>query len=246
MIDFHCHLDLYPSPQLVRDECVKRKLDVLSVTTTPSAWNGTYGLAADSPLIRTGLGLHPQLAHIRKGELGLFDRLLAQTAFVGEVGLDGSPEFHPHWNDQTLVFEHILAACAAAGGKTLSVHSKGASGEVLDRIERFRSAGIFILHWFSGSLRDLHRAISLGCWFSVGPAMLMGARGRRLVADMPHDRVLTESDGPFAQLNGEPIKPWQLERATHAVSEAWSLSDADVSLQIQRNLSMLIGDAAAK
>lgn len=41
MIDFHCHLGLYPNPPAVRDECVRQGLYVLSVTTTPSAWEGT-------------------------------------------------------------------------------------------------------------------------------------------------------------------------------------------------------------
>ena len=41
MIDFHCHLDLYPNPREVAKECAKRGLYVLSVTTTPSAWEGT-------------------------------------------------------------------------------------------------------------------------------------------------------------------------------------------------------------
>lgn len=45
----------------------------------------------------------------------------------------------------------------------------------------------------------------MGCWFSVGPAMLQGARGTELVARMPRDRVLTESDGPFARLE-DPAK----------------------------------------
>ena len=67
MIDFHCHLDLYPNPKLVARECSDREIRVLSVTTTPSAWHGTSSLAEGH--IWTALGLHPQLAHQRKAEL---------------------------------------------------------------------------------------------------------------------------------------------------------------------------------
>ena len=74
-----------------------------------------------------------------------------------------------------------------------------ASGAVLDRLQAYRDAGIPVLHWFSGPRRDLECAIELGCWFSVGPAMLRSRTGRALAALMPRDRVLTESDGPFAQ-----------------------------------------------
>ena len=69
MIDFHSHLDLYPNFRQIVDECGKRGIYVLSVTTTPSAWEGTSGLAASHSRIKTALGLHPQLAHQRKAEL---------------------------------------------------------------------------------------------------------------------------------------------------------------------------------
>ena len=92
MIDFHCHLDLYPNHHAVRHECDRRCMHVLSVTTTPSAWRGTSALAAGSLRIRTALGLHPQLAAERKSELGLFETLLPEAPYVGEIGLDGAPE----------------------------------------------------------------------------------------------------------------------------------------------------------
>ena len=91
MIDFHCHVDLYPEPHEIARACAERGVHVLSVTTTPSAWRGTSALAdGQTP---TALGLHPQIAHERRAEVGLFDDLLTLTRYVGEVGLDGGPEF---------------------------------------------------------------------------------------------------------------------------------------------------------
>src|SRR4051812_28917583 len=90
MIDLHCHLDLYPSPRAVADECVHRRLYVLSVTTVPSAFEGTSALVDSDSRIRTALGIHPELASARVGELPLFERLLPRTRYVGEIGLDGS------------------------------------------------------------------------------------------------------------------------------------------------------------
>jgi TatD DNase family protein len=241
MIDFHCHLDLYPKPLAVRDECVSRGLYVLSVTTTPSAWMGTSALAANSPRIRTGLGLHPQLAHERQMELALFDSLLPDTRYIGEIGLDGAPELRSHRRSQIIVFEHILAKCREAGGRIMSLHSRRASRAVLDYLGKFPEAGTPVLHWFSGSFRDLDRAIKLGCWFSIGPTMLASEKGRKLVARMPHERVLTESDGPFAQLNGEAVMPWQVENAVQVLSQIWSLLPEDVERNIRRNLQGLLG-----
>ena len=54
----------------------------------------------------------------------------------------------------------------------------------------------------------LERAIALGCWFSVGPAMLRRKRGSALAARMPRDRILIESDAPFTRLKGSPLVSW--------------------------------------
>jgi len=111
-IDMHCHLDLYPDPRAIVRDIARCKSYVLSVTTTPRAWHGTSALSSGCSRIKTALGLHPQLAKQRKSELALFDRLLSETRYVGEVGLDGTPEYRPFWPDQLEVFEHILASCA--------------------------------------------------------------------------------------------------------------------------------------
>jgi TatD DNase family protein len=134
VIDFHCHLDLYPDPHAIARECVARGLYILSVTTTPSAWAGTAALAHEAPRIRTALGLHPQIAHERKGELPLFERLLPDVRYVGEIGLDGGPEYKRHWRDQVFVFTRILELCAGVGGRVLTIHSRRAAVSVLDAL----------------------------------------------------------------------------------------------------------------
>lgn len=240
MIDFHCHLDLYPAPHEVARGCLARDLEVLSVTTTPSAWTGTAALACGSPRIRTALGLHPQLAHERKGELPLFERLLPETYFVGEIGLDGSPEFKLHWADQTTVFSRILSVCERAGGRILSIHSRGAATPVLNVLQSHPGAGTPVLHWFSGGPRELARAVEMGCWFSAGPAMLSGHRGRALAANMPRDRVLTETDGPFAQVEGRAALPWDAERAADALAQLWAVPKDEVHKQLLDNLERLV------
>jgi TatD DNase family protein len=122
----------------------------------------------------------------------------------------------------------------------MSIHSRRASGPVLDYIEKFPGAGTPILHWFSGSFHDLERAIKLGCWFSVGPAMLASKNGKALTARMPRDKVLTESDGPFAQVNGIPLNPWDVQSAIDGLTATWSLTREDVSQTVLRNLRNLV------
>lgn len=241
MIDLHCHLDLYPEPTAVAAECVRRGMYVLSVTTTPSAWKGTSALAAGSERIRTAVGLHPQLAQQRKGELDQFDQLVHETRYVGEIGLDGTPECQPFWRDQLEVFEHVLDKCAAVGGRILTIHSRRAENEVLERLELQRGAGVPILHWFSGSYRSLERAKLLDCWYSVGPAMLRGQKGRELVKRLPANRVLTETDGPFVMIGDRAIQPWDVQDAVEQLAKIWSLQVQDVEERLAVNLRTLIG-----
>lgn len=245
MIDFHAHLDLYPDPQAVARECIARGIYVLSVTTTPSAWSGTAALTKGTPRIRTALGLHPQIAHERKGELPLFERLLPKVRYVGEIGLDGGPEYRRYWPDQEHVFSRVLSLCARAGGRVMTIHSRRAVTQVLDALATEPGAGMAILHWFSGTQRELTRAVDLGCWFSVGPAMLAGDKGRALAAKMPRDRVLTETDGPFAQVDGRAAWPWDADRAVQALSQIWSEPVNMVQRQLGGNLRRLASSSAA-
>jgi len=239
MIDFHCHLDLYHDPHQVIATCLQRGLFVLSVTTTPSAWNGTSALANNQDRIQTAIGLHPQMAHERHSELSLFDANLAKVQYVGEIGLDGAPEFRQHWETQIKVFEHILRSCMRKGGRIMSIHSRRASHAVLEKLEVFKGAGVPVLHWFSGSFHDLERAKVLDCWFSVGPAMLSGERGRALVSKMPRHRILTESDGPFTKTENRSLWPWDVDIALRELSKIWVLPYEETQHIVRENFRKL-------
>lgn len=243
MIDFHCHLDLFPDPVSVANRCDKKGIYVLSVTTTPKAWHGTKEL--ERFRIKTALGLHPQIAHERKSELAIFDRLLEEATYIGEIGLDGAPEFKEHWNDQLSVFRHILAACGEAGGRIMSIHSRRASRPILNELQVNSAAGIPVLHWFSGSMRDLEHAIEIGCWFSIGPAMLQSNKGRNLAKHMPRNRILTESDGPFARLSERALLPWDVVMATRELAAIWGVTYEETAAQLNTNLKNLVSDGTA-
>jgi TatD DNase family protein len=71
--------------------------------------------------------------------------------------------------------------------------------------------------------------------------MLQGERGRALVARMPASRVSTESDGPFAHIDGKAIAPWQVGNATVVLAEIWSVSPHDADKKIIENFKTLLG-----
>ena len=241
MIDFHCHLDLYEDPQHILREAIERRCHLLAVTTTPLAWEGTCALVGDAPRVKVAVGLHPELAATRHREIDQFCALLPLTYYVGEIGLDGSRPHQASLDLQREVFREVLTACESVGGRVMTIHSRAAASLVLDHLEVYGKAGLPVLHWFSGTVTELQRAVELGCWFSVGPAMLRGAKGRRLASLMPIDRVLTETDGPLARLGSKPLVPWNVNDAEAALGTVWKLSIPAVQQQLAQNLRYLLG-----
>jgi TatD DNase family protein len=239
LIDFHCHLDLYPDPEREVRDADAARIYVLSVTTTPRAWLRTAQLAKGRRRIRTALGLHPQLAHERAGELGLFEELLPRSRYVGEIGLDGGPGYGQHSAIQAKVFETVLHLAGKGGGRIMSIHSRRAVDEILDRLSAFPEAGLPILHWFSGTAGQLRRAADIGCWFSVGPAMLRGGKGKALAKAMPRNRMLTETDGPFAGAPNKPLRPTDSWQAVKQLAELWGVSLDEARVQLVDNLRSL-------
>jgi TatD DNase family protein len=202
--------------------------------------------SGDALRIRTSLGLHPQVAHQRHGELALFEGLLPEAHYIGEIGLDGSTEFRVHHEVQRRCFDRILASCTQAGGRVMTVHSRGAADAVLDALERHSNAGTAILHWFSGTRKQLDRAVGMGCWFSVGPAMVQGRKGRELLRAMPPDRVLTETDGPFAQGSSGPLLPGEVALAEEACSDVWSMPCHEAEARLTQNFRALVATAESR
>ena len=186
------------------------------------------------------VGLHPELAATRYRETDKICAMVSEVQYVGEVGLDGSERHRSSLTVQSQVFGLVLRACEFNGGRIMTIHSRGATSLVLDHLGAHPKSGVPVLHWFSGTHRELQRAIDLGCWFSVGPAMLRGAKGRRLAALMPIDRVLTETDGPMAQQRGQALMPWNVREAEIELGPLWNLSTAGVQRQLSRNLRHLV------
>lgn len=240
MIDLHCHLDLYPQPRALVAECIDRQLYVLSVTTVPSAFEGTAALASPRSRIRTALGLHPEVAAARIHELPLFERLLPRTRYVGEVGLDGSQDHRKTLDIQRDILGEILRLCARAGGKVLSLHSRGAASLVLDSLEQHSQAGYPVLHWYIASPRQVARAAEMGCWFSIGPSMMASERGRLAAQAMPRDRILPESDGPFGWVDGRPANPWDAWSIVPLLSQMWRDDEHAVIHQLRINFRKLV------
>lgn len=213
------------------------------MTTSPRAWQATSRVFSGYDNVKVGLGLHPEVAEQKATELDLLIASVSSAPYVGEIGLDGSPRFRHSIELQKRILESVVSECQRLGGRIMSLHSRGAETKVLDILEAKPESGIAVLHWFSGTRRELLRAVELGCWFSVGPAMLAGQKGRALLAEMPASRILPETDGPFAYRHGVPLMPWEAIDVESELAELWKKPIEDVRCDLLENLARLQREA---
>lgn len=118
---------------------------------------------------------------------------------VGETGLD----FHYNYSSREDQFANFRAHIEAARESQLPliVHTREADDEMADLLEAELSKGAFpvLLHCYSSGAELAARAAAFGAWFAVsGIITFKNAHElREIVADMPGDRIMLETDCPY-------------------------------------------------
>lgn len=206
LIDTHCHIDLYESPEKVANESEEKKIYTIAVTNAPSVFFYTKKICEGKKFVRPALGFHPQLATQKAHELEMFAKLINETNYIGEIGLDGQDKSSDDFKIQVKIFGEILKLCAENGKKILTIHSRMASNEVISLIGK-SYPGKIILHWYSGGMKDLDTALDYGFYFSVNYQMTTFNSGKKIIERIPVERILIETDGPFTEYNNQPATP---------------------------------------
>ena len=228
LVDAHCHIDLFPNAKPIVDETERRKIHTIAVTNSPSVFFHTRDLCRGRCYVHAALGLHPELAVSHGHELDQMWGHLDETRFIGEVGLDYTTTDAGVRQRQRDVFSAILMRCADRGGKIITVHSRRSAADALAMIGN-ALPGTIIMHWFSGTVRELEHAAMVGCWFSVNASMANSRNGQSLISAMPRDRVITETDGPFLKHAGHGAQPKDVIAAIRGLSNLWRLSEQEAT-----------------
>lgn len=237
-VDTHCHVDLYPDAAQLLAEAVANRILVVAVTNAPSVFFHTLKLAEACPYLLPAVGLHPELVGTHGHEVSQIGPLLEQTRFVGEVGLDYVTSDKDLKARQREVFTTILDRCSALGGKVLTVHSRRAAADVVSAVGAGFN-GKVILHWFTGTAREAERALDVGCYFSINTAMLGGKSSSQLLATLPRERVLTETDGPFIKNGRVPTTPIQTMTVVTHLSKLWRTTEEETRGVLMANFGRI-------
>jgi TatD DNase family protein len=242
--DTHCHLTGYDRPADVMAEAAEAGVAIVAVSEDPGQYRVLRTRLGRRPGVVSALGMHPlHAASFTPADLARFLRLLPDAPWIGEIGLDLSPVGRPSRRAQLRIFEAILSdPCATA--LPLTIHSRGAE---LETIERLAQAGAprAILHWYTGPLGLLDQAVNAGLWFSVNPAMIASARAQRLLQEIPPDRVLLETDGPFTRHNSKPSRPSDLADLLPRLAALWSTDKYGARNQLNANQTVFLSPPTA-
>lgn len=233
-IDAHCHVDLYESPHAVAKTVHAKRIHTIAVTNAPFVFDFTRKLAEQSEYLHAAVGLHPELVGDHGDQVDLLRRLIPTCRFVGEVGLDYVTQDDELRKRQRSVFQQVLQECAAARGRILTIHARRASADVIDMVGN-QFPGTAILHWFSGTQKELRRAIDYGFYLSVNQAMLLSKSGQAVIDAIPDDRLLTETDGPFTKEGTKPATPECVINTCALLGRRWNKSPEDVARTIRGN-----------
>jgi TatD DNase family protein len=241
LIDSHVNLH---SPQFADDQAdviararaagIGRMITICDrVTSFPAV----RAIAEANDDIWCSVGTHP---HEAKDDPGLrADTLIDLAAYekvvgIGETGLDFFYDLSPR-DVQARVFRANIGA-ARATGLPLIVHSRDADDVMAGILEEEAARGPFklLLHCYTSGADLARRAAALGAWFSVsGIATFKAADDvRAVIADMPADRIIVETDSPYlapVPMRGRRNEPAFLPHVLAKLAEirGWSLEEAE-------------------
>lgn len=195
IVDTHCHFDMMSNPEAYIRQKEQAGDIVIGMTNLPSHFQMGQPHLKGYRHVRLALGMHPLRAVEGKTQLALFRKLVDQTSYIGEIGLDFSREGVATKDEQIAVLREVLTVIRWKN-KIVSVHSRRAEKELLDLLPKYEIKNV-IFHWYSGPMDIIPSILENGYFFSVNEAMCLSQKGRKIIDSIPRDRILTETDAPY-------------------------------------------------
>lgn len=241
IVDSHVNLH---APQFAEDqaEVIDRARAagvalMVTICDKVSVFDTVHAIAMAHSDIWCSVGTHP---HEAKENPSLTSQTLIELAGrgrvvgIGETGLDYFYDYSPRDIQQSVFRVHIEAARET--GLPLIVHTRGADEDMIAILEEEHAKGTFkiLLHCYTSGAELARRAAALGAWFSVsGIATFKAAADvRAVIADMPADRIIVETDCPYlapVPMRGRRNEPAYVPHVLAKLAEirGWSLAEAE-------------------
>ena len=231
LVDTHCHLD-YNKFDADRADVLLRaqQAGVERIVIPGTNWTSSLSAveqAGSHPMLYAAIGVHPTEASAwtesddssrRLRSLGTsHSKIIA----IGEIGLDYYWDSDPHDLQQSVLREQLDLAAELQLPVILHFREKGDAvdgpcawdlmkilEEWANRLGRGKSPLVErpgVLHSFSGSRETASRALALNFYLGVTGPVTYRKERQELVAGLPLERLLVETDAPF--LPPSPLRP---------------------------------------
>lgn len=248
LTDSHVHLDndaFHCDRDAVLDRAANAGVTTMIIpAVTATNWQPIADLCHSRKGLYAAFGLHPVFIHQHaRAHVDALSSWLDQHAAVavGEIGLD----FHREDAQQELQREYFKRQLKLARERELPiiVHARKALEEVTLTMRRVGGLS-GVVHSFSGSQQQAERLWQLGFYLGIGgPVTYSRAkRLRRIVASMPLEFLLLESDAPDqpnAGHQGERNEPALVAEVLQCVAALRGESEAEIAAATSANARRL-------
>lgn len=244
LVDSHCHIDdhRFDSDRgqvLARARAAGVAMQVVPAVTAAS-WPGLKQVCHEHAGLYPAYGLHPVfIARHAPGDLRQLAEWLQreQAVAVGECGLDFWIDDAQAPMQRELFLGQLLLA--RDFDLPLILHARKALEEVIASLRRV--GGLRgVLHSFSGSLEQARQLWRLGFHLGIGGPVTYprAQRLRRIVAQMPLDHLLLETDSPDQPLcghQGQRNEPARLPQVLDVIAQLRGQPAADIAAATTAN-----------
>jgi TatD DNase family protein len=204
--DSHCHLDMKVYKKdldMVLErfrEAGGRAIMIAGIDAETS--RAAIRLAEAHGEIYAAVGVHPHDAAQGDADtVKTLKRLAAHPKVKawGEIGLDFNRMYSPREEQERLFIQQLEAADDL--GLPVIFHERDTNGRFLEMLEGAPNpARKGVVHCFSGNREELEAYLALGLHIGVTGILTIASRGkdlRKLVVDIPVNRLLIETDAPY-------------------------------------------------
>lgn len=254
LIDTHCHLDMADYQADLEEvlagasRCGVTRIITIGIDLASSS--RAVELAQGYEGVHAAVGIHPHDAESADEET--FRRLTELAAApkvvgYGEIGLDYAKNYSPK-DVQLRVFARQLEL-AKELRLPLIIHDRDAHE---DTLRLLRNKGPFpqggVMHCFSGDAGLARQVLDVGFYISIPGIVTFpnAAAMREAVQEVPLDRLLLETDGPFlapVPFRGKRNLPQYLLHTAAAVAELKGVSLDEIARQTTVNAEKLFFSA---
>lgn len=248
LIDSHCHLNFNAFDEDRADVLARAVAEGIVAFVNPATTledsRQIVQMAQKIPNLFATVGIHPNdAAGFNEATLAQLRELADQpdVVAIGEIGLDYYWDETPRPVQQDVLKQQL--ALAKQVNKPVIIHQRDSAADTMAVLRKWGAGqdhpGL-VLHSFSGNLEMAKEALELGFYIGIsGPVTFKNARGLPdIVAAIPPERLLVETDAPFLTphpFRGKRNEPARVKLVAQRVAEIHNCPFEEMSRQLIEN-----------